>query len=142
MDGRIIATLRELKREFPRFKLKDIVFSVCEYLLSIKNDKSLLENLDNYYRAYKKNVTLAIKYKLVNRSSQNNIFTTYSKFFLKEFKCPDEIENCEELRTKYFNQLELLKSKKNCRKCDEMQLQKSFISSILANSIKSNKKVI
>jgi len=142
VDGQIIATLRELKSEFPNFKLKDIVYSVCEYLSSIKNDKSLLENLDNYYRAYKKNVILAIKYKLVNRSSQNNIFTTYSKFFLKEFKCPEEIENCEELRKTYFNQLEILKSKKNCRKCDEMHLQKSFISGILANSIKSDKKVV
>jgi len=142
VDAQIIATLRELKSEFPRFKLKDIVYSVCEYLLSIKNNKSLLENLDNYYRAYKKNVTLAIKYRLINRSSQNNNYVIYSKFFFKEFKCPEEIENCEGLRKKYFDKLELLKSKKNCRKCDEMQLQKTFITDILANSIKSNKKVI
>jgi hypothetical protein len=142
VDGQIIATLRELKSEFPNFKLKDIVFSVCEYLSSIKNNKSLLENLDNYYRAYKKNVTLAIKYKLLNQSSQNNKYVTYSKFFFHEFKCPEEIENCEELRKTYFNQLELLKSEKNCRKCDEMHLQKNFIANILAHAIKPNKKVI
>lgn len=142
MDGQIIATLRELKSQFPRFKLKDIVFSVCEYLLSINNNKSLLENLDNYYRAYKNNVTLAIKYKLINKSSQNNNYVIYSKFFFEEFKCPGEIENCEELRRTYFNQLKILKSKSNCRKCDEMHLQKSFITDILANSIKPKKKVI
>ena len=142
MDPQIIATLRELKNEFPRFKLKQIVFSVCEYLLNIKNGKSLLENFDNYYRAYRKNVNSAIKYKLINNTNRNNNYVIYSKFFFSEFKCPEEIENCEQLRKEYFKELDILKSKKNCRKCDEMNLQKSFISNILANSIKLNKKVI
>jgi hypothetical protein len=142
VDAQIIATLRELKNEFPKFKLKQIVFSVCEYLLNINNKKSILENLDNYFRSYRKSVTSAIKYKLINNSSHNNNYVVYSKFFFSEFKCPEEIENCEELRTKYFNELNALKSKKTCRKCDEMNLQKSFISNILANSIKLNKKVI
>lgn len=142
MDTQIIATLRELKNEFPRFKLKQIIFSVCEYLLNIKNEKSLLENFDNYYRAYRKSVTSAIKYKLINNTNRSNNYVIYSKFFFSEFKCPEEIKNCEQLRKEYFNQLDILKSKKNCRKCDEMNLQKSFISNILANSIKLNKKVI
>lgn len=56
-----------------------------------------------------------------------------SKFFNKDESCPDEIIDCENLKTEFFSSLDDLKSKHGCSPCVERHLINKFLEKIKQN---------
>jgi hypothetical protein len=111
--------LKELKKDNKSVNPKKLFICLCNL------GKKTLKNFSNW-----KDITNSILFPDLVTASKNCIKNNYEYkfpitkeilleyFFDLSFKCPDEIENCEEMRKKFLEKAEKMINDKNCPICN------------------------
>lgn len=119
-------------------KARDVFDCLCSAKTEFYNSDVTLETvIMNHDYDY---VLKIVQEHCIEKKQLNNVYynqeEAFFNFFIKEAKCPECLENCEEIRKLYFEKLENMKNTYTCTKCAENNLKIYFISNYLKSAFK------
>jgi len=137
MKGTYIKLLKQIVKTYGN-KARDIFNCLCDAKDEFYNSDVTLETVVmNHDYDY---VLKIIQEHCIEKKQLNNVYynqeEAFFNFFIKEAKCPECLENCEELRKLYFEKLDNMKNTYTCTKCAENNLKIYFISNYLKSAFK------